>query len=658
MERARTARARTERGEQMANFYKDNADLQFYVEKGIDWSRVVELTERRFVDPDGPKDLTEAKELYRDVMNLVGELAANEIAPHAAAIDAQGVHLGDDGEVVFPKELDRIMAQIKELDLHGLAVPRELGGMNLPMLVYFLNSEMLGRADVSVMAHHGFHGGIAMALLLFSIREGTTEIDPTTGRVKKTRFLEAIQEIARGDAWGCMDITEPDAGSDMGALRARGEQDADGNWFVTGEKIFITSGHGKWHFVIARTEEAGDSDDPMAGLKGLSFFLVKTYDDAPDGTRTRHVKLSRVEEKMGHSGSATCGLIFDRAPALLVGKRGEGFQYMLTLMNNARVGVGFECLGLCEAAWRKAVAYAAERRSMGKSIDRHEMIAEMLDEMEADVVALRALCVTAGLHEEIAQKLQLALDHYGQMSETERAEAKRELARHKAKSRRLTPLLKYFGAEKAVEISRRCIQIHGGNGYITEYGAEKLMRDAMVMPIYEGTSQIQALMAMKDTLGGILKDPARFVRKNAQAQWRAVSARDPMERRVAKLQVLSFGVQRHLVAKTAGDKAKGLSGKPMTEWPDAFLKNWNPKRDFAFAMLHADRLIRILTDVAIAELLLAQSKAHPERRPHLERHLERAELRCAALEREITETGERLLRKLGRLPEERAEAAE
>jgi hypothetical protein len=184
------------------------------------------------------------------------------------------------------------------------------------------------------------------------------------------------------------------------------------------------------------------------------------------------------------------------------------------------------------------------------------------------------------------------------------------------------------------------------------------MRDAMVMPIYEGTSQIQALMAMKDTLGGILKDPARFVRKNAQAQWRAVSARDPMERRVAKLQVLSFGVQRHLVAKTAGDKAKGLSGKPMTEWPDAFLKNWNPKRDFAFAMLHADRLIRILTDVAIAELLLAQSKAHPERRPHLERHLERAELRCAALEREITETGERLLRKLGRLPEERAEAAE
>jgi len=530
--------------------------------------------------------------------------------------------------------------------------------MNLPMLVYFLNSEMLGRADVSVMAHHGFHGGIAMALLLFSIREGTTEIDPTTGRVKKTRFLEAIQEIARGDAWGCMDITEPDAGSDMGALRARGEQDADGNWFVTGEKIFITSGHGKWHFVIARTEEPGDSDDPMAGLKGLSFFLVKTYDDAPDGTRTRHVKLSRVEEKMGHSGSATCGLIFDRAPALLVGKRGEGFQYMLTLMNNARVGVGFECLGLCEAAWRKAVAYAAERRSMGKSIDRHEMIAEMLDEMEADVVALRALCVTAGLHEEIAQKLQLALDHYGQMSDTERAEAKRELARHKAKSRRLTPLLKYFGAEKAVEISRRCIQIHGGNGYITEYGAEKLMRDAMVMPIYEGTSQIQALMAMKDTLGGILKDPARFVRKNAQAQWRAVSARDPMERRVAKLQVLSFGVQRHLVAKTAGDKAKGLSGKPMTEWPDAFLKNWNPKRDFAFAMLHADRLIRILTDVAIAELLLAQSKAHPERRPHLERHLERAELRCAALEREITETGERLLRKLGRLPEERAEAAE
>jgi alkylation response protein AidB-like acyl-CoA dehydrogenase len=453
-------------------------------------------------------------------------------------------------------------------------------------------------------------------------------------------------------------MTEPGAGSDLGAIKTRAVRTEGGRYMLSGEKIFITSGHGKYHFVIARTEEAGDPDDPMAGLAGLSFFLVPTYEDRPDGTRERVVEISRLEEKMGHHGSATCGLVFERAPAMLVGERGEGFKYMLTLMNNARVGVGFECLGLCEAAYRKAKAYAAERGSMGKTIDRHEMIADMLDEMEADIVAIRAMAVTAGYNEEITQKLDLALKHYDQLTGDERAEAERELTKRKRITRRLTPLLKYWGAEKAVEASRRCIQIHGGNGYIDEYGAEKLMRDAMVMPIYEGTSQIQALMAMKDTLGGIMKDPGRFVRKAAQARWRSVSARDPLERRVAKLQSLSYGVQQQLIVRTAGDKMKGLQGKPVDEWPDRFLKQWNPKRDFAYAMLHADRLIRILTDVAVAELLWRQAREHEERRPLLERHLERAEVRCENLEREIERTGDRLLRKLGRLREPSMEAAE
>lgn len=627
------------------SFFKDNEDLRYYVDHGIDWERLVELTERNPNDPERPKDTADALEFYRDVMEMVGEFVAKEIAPHAEQIDAEGVSLVD-GEVVFPKRLQGIFDQIRDLELHGLSVPRELGGMNVPLLVYFLNSEMMGRADVSVMAHHGFHGGMAMALLVFSIREGTTKLN-AQGGIESTRFADAIGEIVRGESWGCMDITEPDAGSDMAALRARGEE-IDGEWFVTGEKIFITSGHGKWHFVIARTED-NTGNDPLAGLQGLSFFLVKAYEDGPDG-RERFVQLTRLEEKMGHHGSATCGLLFDRAPAILLGKRGDGFRQMLMLMNNARIGVGFECVGICEAALRKAQAYAAERRSMGKSIDQHEMIADMLDEMEADVVALRALAVTAAEHEEIAQKLQLKVDAGIATDEDER-----EIRRRKRWARRLTPLLKYHGAEKAVEMARRCLQIHGGNGYMREYGAEKLVRDAMVMPIYEGTSQIQSLMAMKDTLQGAMANPRRFVSKAAQARWKAMSARDPLERRVAKLQQLSFAVQRHLVMRTAGDKARGLQGKPLNEWPDRFLKNWDPKRDFAFAMLHAERLTKILTDVAIAELLLEQSQKHSWRRPLLERHLERAEMRCEALQREILNTGDRLLKKL-RTP--LAEAAE
>ncbi|MBW2210673.1 MAG: acyl-CoA dehydrogenase family protein [Deltaproteobacteria bacterium] len=629
----------------MANFFKDNDDLQYYFDKGIDWESLVQITEHDFADADGDgfSSTEEAVDFYRDIIEMFGQFVAEEIKPYEKEIDEKGVDLID-GEVVFPERLTQIFDKIKELDLHGLPIPRELGGMNAPMMVYFINSEIMSRADVSVMAHHGFHAGIAMAALVLSALEGSTEIDPKTGRIIETRWKKAIEEIAAGEAWGCMDITEPDAGSDMAALRTVGEQDADGNWYVTGEKIFITAGHGKYHFVIARTEDA-DPDDPIGGLNGLSMFLVPTYEEDAEGKRKRIVQLSRVEEKLGHHGSATCGLVFDKAPAELVGQRGDGFKYMLTLMNNARLGVGFECIGLSESAYRVASEYAAERRSMGKTIDRHEMIADYLETMKTEIQGIRAMAVTACFHEEMAQKLALAI-RYGDPDEIEQQRMERLMKSHQRKARRITPLLKYFGAEKAVEHARTALQIHGGNGYMTEYLPEKLLRDALVMPIYEGTSQIQALMAMKDTLGAIIGNPQAFVRRLAQARWRSLSSRNPLERRVAQLQSLSFGAQQHLVLKTAGAKVKGLRGKPIAEWSDELTKNWDPKRDFAYAMLHAERLIQLLGETTIAELLLEQAERHPERAELLERHLERAEPKARYLHDRITTTGQRLLEKL------------
>ena len=313
----------------MGNFFRDNDDLRWYFEKGIDWDALVQVTEQRFAGakvthPDAPASTAEALELYTEMAEMIGEFVANEIAPHSAQIDREGVRY-ENGEAHFPPLLESIFEQIKAMDLHGLCVPRELGGTNAPLAIYYLTSELFGRADVSVMAHHGFHGGMALSMLMFSIREGTTKVDPQTGEIRETRFADYIREIARGDAWGCMDITEPDAGSDMAKLRAVGEQDADGNWFVTGQKIFITSGHGKYHFVIARTEKAGAPDDPFAGLKGLSMFLVPTYEDLPDGSRKRIVSLDRLEEKLGHHASVTAQLSFERAPAFLLGERGQGF---------------------------------------------------------------------------------------------------------------------------------------------------------------------------------------------------------------------------------------------------------------------------------------------------------------------------------------------
>ncbi|MCB9578547.1 MAG: acyl-CoA dehydrogenase family protein [Polyangiaceae bacterium] len=636
----------------MANFVKDNEDLGYYLDRGIDWDSLLEINETRFGEGAAFSDPEEAKQVYRDMLEMMGEFAADEVAPHSLAIDEVGVHLKD-GEVVQPDAMNHVMERIRELEIHGMCLPRELGGMNAPFLMYLINTEVLARADVSVMAHHGFHGGMALAMLLLSIREGTTEIDPETHEISKTRFAEYIEEIRQGNAWGCMDITEPDAGSDMAALKAVGEQDEDGNWFVTGQKIFITSGHGKYHFVIARTEKAGDPNDPMAGLSGLSMFLVPTYEEDADGNRKRIVTVDRVEEKMGHHGSATAALTFDRAPAHLVGQRGEGFKYMLVLMNNARLSVGFESIGLCEAAHRIATAYAAERRSMGKPIERHEMIADYLEEMQTDIQALRAMAMHGGFHEEMAQKLTLR----GLASNTGDLSRDRAIRRHQAEARRVTPLLKYLASERAVEMGRRAVQILGGAGYMREYGAEKLVRDAMVMPIYEGTSQIQALMAMKDTLGGIMKNPRGFVKRMAQTRWRWLSSRDPLERRVARIQMLSLGAQQHLLRRTAGAKVRGLSGKPLSEWPTAFFKNWDPKRDFAVAMLHAERLTQLLADELVCEILLGQAKRHPERADVLERYLERAEPRSRYLYDSITSTGGRLLSRLSAAEDEAERAA-
>jgi len=418
----------------------------------------------------------------------------------------------------------------------------------------------------------------------------------------------------------------------MAKLKAVAVQDPQGNWLVTGQKIFITSGHGKYHFVIARTEKVENPDDPMSGLKGLSMFLVNAYEDGPNGKRTRIVGLDRIEEKIGHHGSATAALNYDRAPAELVGKRGEGFKYMLTLMNNARIAVGFECLGLCEAAYRAAKQYAGERRSMGKTIDQHELIAEMLEEMEITIIALRALAVESCFAEEMSRKSKIMGFE---------ADGKR----WGLKARELTPLLKYLAAESAVDFGRKCIQIHGGNGYMKEFPAEKLLRDALVMPIYEGTSQIQALMSMKDTLLGIIKNPQGFVRRQAEARWRTLS-RDTLERRVAKLEVQSMNVQQYLMAKTAGDKVKSLRDKPIGDWGTEFTKNWDPKRDFAYALLHAERLARLLIDEACAKVLLKQVKEHPERKEYLERFLDIAEVRSRHLADQITSSGTRLLERL------------
>ncbi len=644
----------------MANFYEDNADLRWYVERGIDWEPIVRLTEYDWKAEDGFREVGEALDFYRDVLSLVGGYAGEQIAPRWKELDAAHPHV-EGGEVVEAPVVGELMDGLSEIGLHGLCVPRELGGMNAPLMLLQMNTEMLSRADVSICAHAGFHGGMALAALSYSVLEGTTTFQLDPPQILETRFADAIEEIVEGRAWGSMDITEPGAGSDMAALRCKGEQDEAGDWFVTGQKIFITSGHGRWHFVIARTEfggkEGGEEGSGFGGLKNLSMFLVPAYEEDEQGNRRWLATIDGVEEKLGHNASATVSISFERTPARLIGRRGEGFKYMLILMNNARVGVGFESLGVAEASLRAARAYAAERPSMGKTIDRHEMIADLLDEMEIEILATRAMAMQAAWHEELNQKLNIAATHYGERyADGGTEELDRERRQHMRRSRHLTPLLKWFGAEMAVRCARRAVQIHGGSGYIAEYGVEKLLRDAMVFPIYEGTSQIQALMAMKDNLMGAVKDPRRFMRRTAQARWRSLSAPDPLEKRVAALRWTAQRALQFLLSRLAAGKVRELKLSEPGAWTDAF-KQWDPKRDFALAMLHAERLTGILTDAAVAEIFWEQAQKDPARRALLERWLTRAEPRTRYLYDQITTTGSLLLASLtGAQPADRAAA--
>ncbi len=626
----------------MGNFYKDNADIRYYLERGIDWQPIVELAEYRFRAKDGFENADEAVGFYRELLELVGSFAADEVAPHGAAIDRFGVKLVD-GQVQMAPEMDAIFEKVKALDLHGMCLPRELGGYNCPMLVFQFANEIFSRADASVVAHFGFHGGMALAMLMFAMREGSATFDSENWRLESTRFSDEIEEIRRGDAWGCMDITEPDAGSDMAKLRCRAVKDEAGDWRITGQKVFITAGHGKYHFVIARTADAKDENDAFAGLAGLSMFMVPTYEGEGADTKTL-VTVGRVEEKLGQHGSATCLMHFEDAKAQLIGEEGQGFAYMLMLMNGARIGVGFESLGLSEAALRAAEEYAAERRSMGKTIDQHEMIADYLDEMRTDIAAVRALVVYAGYHEELANRHDMRV-RMGVLDGDDETSVRRLVKTHRWKARNVTPLLKYIAAENAVKHARLCVQIHGGVGYTREYEAERLLRDAVVMPIYEGTSQIQALMAMKDSLMRIMKQPQAFATRYAQAKWRSLSARDPLDRGVARINALACSAQQHLITKTALDKVRSAHGSSWSRLA-ALKQEWNPKVDFAWAMLHAERLTRLLTDAAIADVLWDQAQRHEERRPLLEAFLDRAEPRAKYEHDVITSRGARILEQL------------
>jgi len=620
----------------LTNFYLDNDDLRFHVEQAFDWSELVAVYEHGFTDPEGFKTVDEAVEFYRDVLDIVGKFVATEVAPVVRKLDDQHPKLVD-GEVVVPDEVTKIFDGFRDIGLYGLNLPRSLGGLNVPITTYFVINEILGRADTALVPHYGFHVGIAMSLLAYSLKEGSVEHDGPL--LLKTRFDQAIAEIASGEQFGCMVITEPDAGSDLGAIRTRGVLGDDGTWRLTGQKIFITSGHGQHQLVLAKTE---DSDE---GLKNLSLFWVPRKIQR-DGKTVNNVKIDRLEEKLGIHASVTASLSYDNSEAELIGKRGQGFELILMLMNNARLGVGFECIGLIEGAFRLAREFSAERVSMGQSIDQHEMIADYLEKMEVDLKGLRALGFRAAYLTDLYNQLEIKLQLAPPTDPEELHALRRRIKKIKWQARELTPLVKFQASEKAIELSSLALQIHGGVGYTTDYLIEKYVRDAYVTTIYEGTSEIQSLMVLKDQLQKAMKDLPEFLRVSAQSRVQSLLARDPLKRKLASLQSKGYGAMQHILARIAKNKWSYVTNKKLTEWSHAFFTDWDAKRDFGFGRLHAKRLTRILSEIAIARVLVKQAEQFPERRELAERFLDRAAPVVNWMYDEIYHTGDSVLEKL------------
>jgi alkylation response protein AidB-like acyl-CoA dehydrogenase len=645
------------------NFFLDNDDLRFQLSR-VDWATLVELQESAFNDADAFKDPAEARAFYEDVLTSLGELIAKEIAPYERELDEQHPTIVN-GDVVRPPRIEKILKLLHEMGAMQLTLPRRLGGSNAPLLIANVVMEMLARADASVTGEFGFYGGIAQALLFYSIEEGSVEMKD--GFAVSTRFDDVVRRISEGGEHGAMVLTEPGAGSDLAQLKAKGTLQADGTWRVTGQKIFITAGQGDHHIVIARSED----EKTHAGLKGLSLFYVPKFVDA-NGKRCAkgapgakmNFEIGGVEHKMGQHSAVAATIHYEESHAELLGQRGHGFLGMLLLMNNARIAVGFEGIGTCETAYRMARNYAEERVSMGKPIARHEMIADALDEMDVMIRGMRAITFEAAFHEEVSARLKVNMKARPPATEEARKEAERKIRRHKRKARHFTPLIKYLAGEECVRQARMCMQILGGIGYIVETGAEKILRDALVIPVYEGTSQIQALMALKDNLQAAMRNPGRFLSDLATARLESLSGRSEVERGEAKLRYHSLSAMQTIMMRIAADKLGDVKGRPLGEWKSAFMKDWDPARDFSFGLLHAERLTKLISWASIAETLVRQANdvkgtADYEERVALAlRFIERFEPRARGVVGEIEATGGSLIGRVLARPQRNGGAKE
>lgn len=457
----------------MPNYFTGNSDLQFQFDH-LALEQIVALAEDDYDQAKtfdfAPSDYQDAMDNYRQVLAVVGAIAGDFIAPRASGVDLEGATL-EDGKVRYASGIQQSLEQLSKAELMGMTLPRTHGGLNFPITVFTMAVELVSRADASLMN-------------LFGLQDIAETIHKFGTEAQHDEFLP---KLASGACTGAMVLTEPDAGSDLQAVKLQAYQDEHGQWFLRGVKRFITNGCGEILLVLARSEPKSRDG------RGLSLFVC--YGDDT-------VKVRRIEDKLGIHGSPTCELQFNDTPAQLVGRRKFGLiKYVMDLMNGARLAVSAQALGIAQAAYEEALTYAKARKQFGQSIYHIPAVTNMLLDMRVTLEANRSLLYATAKWVDLRDKLAKRVERLKQQDKpySEQSMRQKEAA---AISSLLTPLTKYVLTESANQVAYDALQIHGGAGYMKDFQIERLVRDARITNIYEGTSQLQVVAAT----GGVTKD--------------------------------------------------------------------------------------------------------------------------------------------------------
>ncbi|MDR2469566.1 MAG: acyl-CoA dehydrogenase family protein [Tannerella sp.] len=454
----------------MANYFLDSNVYKHHLYHPL-MQRIVELKERSFADRDAydyaPVDFDDAMDSYEKVLEIAGEICAEIIAPNAEGVDHEGPTLTD-GRVAYASGTRQNLDAVCKAGLMGIAIPRRYGGLNFPIVPYIMAADMVSRADA------GFEN-------LWGLQDCAETLYEFGSEDQRQRYLP---RVCAGETMS-MDLTEPDAGSDLQAVMLKATySEADGYWYLNGVKRFITNGDSDIHLVLARSEE-GTRDG-----RGLSMFI---YDKRNGGVNVR-----RIENKLGIKGSPTCELVFRNAKAELCGERRLGLiKYVMALMNGARLGIMAQAVGLCEAAWHEGYAYALERKQFGKAIIEFPAVYEMVALMRARADASRAILYETARFVDIYK----VLEDIARERKLE-PEERQEMKRFGKLADAFTPLGKGMTTEYANRNTCDAIQIHGGSGFMKDYACERLYRDARITNIYEGTTQLQVVAAIRHVTTG------------------------------------------------------------------------------------------------------------------------------------------------------------